>query len=358
MDIIFNLHKIKYKKLDEIITEGCKEINPDSKVNLFINLDNIFIRLADSNIESRLQLTEERKCFGLISNIINIAAHYRKFFSNNGLYSRVYLYSSFPFNSNYKNLKYNSEYRSFYNNKFTKNPSNFILYKTIKDNFEICKLFLDYIEGVYLIQSESIENSLIPLVITDEKKDGFINFIVTDDVYDYQYVNKGFYILKPRKEESILINRENLWDSLLKEESKYKLNTGVYPFVHSVLGDKIRSLDKVKGIGLKTILKVIDTSIKKNIIGESTTNISLLINLINEKFVDQVLSNYSCISLDAQKSNLTILDTMSIMNQLVDKFDNMGLQEINNRYFKEHPISLIEILDATKLLKTNKRIVY
>lgn len=359
MEIIFNLHKIKYKKLDEIITNGCKEINPSSKVNLFINLDNIFIRLADANLESRLQLTEERKCFELISNIINLAAHYRKFFSNNGIYSRVYLYSSYPFNATYRNFQYNQEYRSFYNNKFTKNPSNFLLYKTINDNFSICKLFLEYVEGVYLIQSDTIENSVVPLIISEFLKDNYLNFLLTDDIYEYQYVNKGFYILKPRQDESVLINKENLWDIISKGELKNcKLNLGVYPFILSVLGDKRRSLEKVRGLGLKTTTKAIQTAVDKNIISSDANNIAILIRLIKEEYVDLVLSNYSCTNIDVQYRQLNTASIMYITNQLVDKFDNMGLQQINNDYFKEHPINLMEITDATKLLKSNKRIIF
>lgn len=356
MDVIFNLFKIRFKLLEELVLAGCKELQPDSKLNIFINLDCVINKLGSSNnLEKELQyMSASKKAYSFISNIINLAAHYRLFFSKNKIYSNVYIYSTYPLNSNLKNKTIYPDYRYYFISKLINRPSNYLLSEMIKSDFETAKIMMEYINGVYLIESRSVENSLIPMIITEDNRSNNINFMVTTDPYDYQYVNKGFYLLVPKKEESVLINRENLWDKLGVEN--IDLNPQLYSFILSVLGDKYRSLPKVKGLGLKTIVKAINKAIENKMISKDTSNISLLIPLIKDEYVNNVLTNYQCIDLDNQIQITPFSSRIAITKQIVDKFDNVGLQEITNTYFQGNPINIMEITDANKLIRSNIKI--
>jgi 5'-3' exonuclease len=177
--------------------------------------------------------------------------------------------------------------------------------------------------------------------------------MVTTDPYDYQYVNKGFYILRPKKEESYMVTKSNLWEVL---DIDTDIKPEFYPFVLSTVGDKMRSLPKVKGFGSKTTVKAIRQAIDKNLISDTTTSISMLIRLIKEEFTDTVLKNYQCIDLDTQLGYIHLSSKMALTKQLVDRFDNIGLKEITNQYFQEYPINIHEITDANRLL-LGKRII-
>lgn len=356
MDVIFNLFKIRFKLLEELVLAGCKELQPASKLNIFINLDCIINKLGSTNnLEKELQyMSASKKAYSFISNIINLAAHYRLFFSKNKIYSNVYIYSTYPLNSNLKNKTIYPDYRYYYISKLINRPSNYLLSEMIKSDFETAKIMMEYINGVYLIESRSVENSLIPMIITEDNRSNNINFMVTTDPYDYQYVNKGFYLLVPKKEESVLINRENLWDKLGVEN--IDLNPQLYSFILSVLGDKYRSLPKVKGLGLKTIVKAINKAIENKMISKDTSNISLLIPLIKDEYVNNVLTNYQCIDLDNQIQITPFSSRIAITKQIVDKFDNVGLQEITNTYFQGDPINIMEITDANKLIRSDIKI--
>lgn len=354
MDIIFNLFKVRFKVLEDLIKKEEIMIQKNSKVNIFINLDCVFNYLASSpSLENELQImNDKRKAYMMISNIINLAAHYRLFFSKNQIYSNVFIYTTFPFNANVKNKDYFPEYRYPYSSKFTNKPSNILLSNLIEDNIDLASMILEYIKGVYFIQSRSFENSLVPELVIDEKP-GFLNFLVTTDPYDYQYVNKGFVIVHPKKEESFLVTRNNLWEQIGMGS---KINASLYSFVLSVTGNKLRGLPKIKGMGIKSVIKVLEKALDSKVISNEVTNIGMLIRLIRDEYVEMVLTNYHCIDLDFQKSYVHMSAKLEIVKQLVDKFDNLGLQELSNQYFKEYPLNLEEITDAYRLERSNIKV--
>lgn len=362
MEAIFNMFKVKFTKLDELLTEHCKDITRDSKVNVFINLESLIKNLACPGVEDYLRLKNNERTFEMISCIINVAAHYRWFFTKNKLYSRVFLYMNYPFKTYQKNRIVNPDYRSYYQEKYTKNPNYFILTDVLNEAIPFTKIILEYIEGVYFIQSEHMESSLIPYVITKESGDNYINLLVTKDNYEYQYVNKDFYIIRPKQDESYIVTKDNLFDHFKKElkvESDLTVDSRYFPFIFSLLGDKNRNIEKIKRIGIANILKTINKALKENIICKDVFNINILSEIIKDEYRPLLLNNFYCVDLDIQQQMLNIKDTYTITSQLVDKFDNEHLKRINDEYFKEYPIYLLEMLEATQLLnKPTKKIIF
>lgn len=359
MDTIFNMFKIRYTKLDELISKNCKELTYGSKVNVFINLEPVFRKLINSDVDNYLKVKTDEKIVELISNIINLIAHYRLFFTKNKLYSRVYIYMGFPFNSIYFNRKIIPEYRKNYQHKFTKDSKSMVLGNIIENSLPLLKIILEYIEGVYFIESGQVEPSLIPLIINEESNKGDVNFLITADRYEYQYVIKDFYILRPKQEDSYLINKNNVIDIMKLEEKIINDKTVDYkliPFILSILGDKYRNLDKIKRVGLSTIIKLINEAIRNGVITENVDSINMLLNLVKDEYRGKLLSNFYCIDLVTQYNFLGYMDVFNITSQLVDKFDNVSLKKINDKYFTGYPIMLMEICEANKLLKKNKNI--
>lgn len=361
MEPIFNLFKIKFTKLDEIITQGSTNLNKNSKVNVFINFESVLKKLASSNIEEYLRVKGEERNFEMISNIINLASHYRLFFSKNGIYSKVFIYLNYPFKNMYKNRLINAEYRTYYENKYAKNPNHFVLNEVISSSLPLTKIILEYVEGVYLIQSDYIENSLVPYIISDGTTEDGVNFIITNDVYDYQYVNNGFFILKPNKDESLLINKDNVMKTLKQREeisNDSTLDSKYLPFILSLLGNKERNIEKIKRIGLVNIIKMIIKALKEHVISEGVFNINILSNVIKEEYKSLVLNNFYCTDIETQFQMLNIKDLYIITSQLVDKFDNESLKKLNDQYFSLYPIQLLELTSGSKFLKKDKKNIF
>lgn len=357
MNIIFNLFKIKFTKLDELLNKYGEGINPNSKINLFINLEPIIRKLSASNIEEYLKVRTHEKSYEMIANIINLAAHYRLFFTKNKLYSNIYLYLGYPFNAPYLNREINPNYRKDYSHKYTKDDRNFVLSNTLDSVLSLTKIILDYVMGVHLITSDSIEPSLIPDIITGMNKNNNINFILSNDRYDYQYVNSDFRILRAKQNDSYLINKDNVIE-ILKQEEKISNNITVsnnfLTFILSLLGDKHRGIGKLRGIGLAAILKMLDKAIKEELIGANAYSINVLERIVKDDYLALLRSNFLCTDIRSQAMRLNIRTIHAIADQIVDKFDNVALKRLNDEYFRQFPIHLLELTDANKLITTKK----
>ena len=78
------------------------------------------------DLEKKLVLQRSfRELF--ISNTINLAAHYKKFFVSKGYNTKVYLYYTDLNSDNFYERKYNEEFRTYYLNKFNGNYINKML---------------------------------------------------------------------------------------------------------------------------------------------------------------------------------------------------------------------------------------
>lgn len=350
MDATFNLFKVRFTVLDELLSSECKYLTKDSKVNVYINLEQVMRKLLNVTNEkySRVSKINVKE---FTSNVINLASHYRLFFSKNKMYSRIYLYFPTP-QSSYINSSLVSDYRDTYYRNLTKHPQYKNLGNIVSDSIDIIQLICEYIEGVYFIESGSIENSLIPLIVDREQdENGFNNFIVSNDPYDFQYVNYGFDIIYPKKENSRIINKDNLMETVKdieRVQSDSNPNTMTYPFMLSIIGDKRRNIPKMSRMGLATILKTIDKAIEKQVITDKTFNINMLVNIVRDDFKATLLNNYYAIDLNTQINMLGSHDIYFITKQIKDKFDDDSLKKINDLYFSEVPIQLIEVCSGTK----------
>lgn len=361
MDPLFNMFKVKFAKLDELLTKHCTEITRDSRVNFFINLEPILKKLVGANIEDYLKVRTEEKTFEMISNIINLAAHYRLFFTKNKLHSKIYMYLNYPFKTMYKNRLMNPEYRKYYQHRYSKDARTIVLGNTIDNVIPFSKIILEYVDGVYLIQSESIESSLVPHIIAKESPSNTVNFVLSTDKYDYQYANKGFYVIRPKQDESYIVTDKNLINILKTEEkivNDIEVGAHFYPFILSLLGDKYRNIDKIKRIGLSSLLKTINKAIEEDIIGKDVSNINILSSIIKEEYRGLLLTNYYCTDIDTQFNLLNIKDLHSITSQLTDKFDNVALKNINDQYFRNHPLLLLELTGANNLIRKKRNDIF
>ena len=220
------------------------------------------------------------------------------------------------------------------------------------------KTILNYIEGVNFITSGIIEPSVIPLVISKHFRTEINkNFLITDDRYDYQYIKEYFIILKPRMDKSLLIDSLNVMDVL---KSRTKCNNipnpdiNFLPFIISILGDKYRNIDKIKGLGVSRIYNKINEGLKSNIITNDIENINSLACLVSEEFQNDFLINYMTTSIFEQYKKISDMEEKYILNQILDKHDGGYLKVINEDYFNEYPLNIIEI--NTGIKKRNLKI--
>lgn len=182
----FNVMKIRYTDYDEALTNA-NFLQPTDKINVFINLETVFKYLSMiSDLEKKLIL---QKKFDIIlaSNIINLAAHYKRFFVNNGLDTRVYLYNTDLESTNFPQRKYNDEFRLYYLLKYNDNPKFVYLTDALKSSIlKEVKTICEFIPRVYYLSGLNIEGSQIPYIVGQDDTSRK-NIIISGEFYDTQY---------------------------------------------------------------------------------------------------------------------------------------------------------------------------
>ena len=217
---LFNSFKIKYTILNELLKDEDFFKKPCNTLNLFINLDSVFKNLCTKNIDEGIRSNDTRNLsLEMISDILNLGGHYKNYFSKLGINIELIFYAGYPYNKNkYKNLTFNKFYRKNFNDKIN-SVDNIMIKNIFEESLKLAKIISEYIDKVYIITSDIIEPSLIPHIYnTKISTESHYNLLITKDKYDYQYINKNYTILRPkRNSEDYVINSNNFLDVLKKE---------------------------------------------------------------------------------------------------------------------------------------------
>lgn len=338
----FNMYKIKFDNLDRK-----KALAGYKKVRIFINLEIVINRLLNSRINNFLiangNASDIKRMF--VSNIINIAQHYRLYCAKHNVTNEIYMYWNYPIDKMLNNTKYNPKYKASYILRLQGNTDNWMVIKYLDDIYKSLRTILDYINEVYLLTSSTVESSLIPYIISKDKGNDYKNIIVSTNDYDFQYVNKDFDIWVPSGANSTILNKG---DVLYYMKDKKEQNVPItisptfIPFILSIIGNKSRNIDKIPGIGFNGALRLIQKGLDKFTITNSTVNVDLLANCVNDKYRDLFINNYRTIQLTYQYQDISGSDERDIFNQITDKFDDNALIYLNDKYFKDHPIMTID----------------
>lgn len=354
MELYFNMFKIRYLVLDELLKDI--EFEKGEEINIFINLETVLKKIINTIEDKENILSGPKRNLLLTSCVFNLIAHYRNYFNKHMVCSKVYIFGPENMDSQYLNRNYIEDYRKdVILLNMTKSTSIGHIYS---HSIKIMKNILEYVEGVYFITSGIIEPSVVPLIVTEDLgNEKNKNFLISDDKYDYQYIKENFFILKPRMDKSMLITSDNVME-ILKEKTKCTYTTNPHvnfiPFILSILGDNYRSIPKVKRLGISTIYKLINSGIKNNKINENVTSISSLNQIVDAYNQNQIALNYLCTNVREQQKRLSNTDIIHIKNQLIDKYDGGYLRNLNDEYFIEFPLNIIEITRGIKNKKFSK----
>ena len=369
IDALFNWHKVKFSKMEVLFGDvAIQEVI--NTVNVFINIESIYHLFHNQYIEDavismdKAQLRSFHSC--IIANTLNLAAHYRWFFTKNKIATNIVFYmSQYSKYTNQNNFLHNKHYREKYVYDYTDNPNYEGINSVMSSVLRALDNIVDYVNGVYFISSDRIESSLIPMVITEEKMtNGQLNLIITRDRYDLQYVNKKYLVLYPKGEESVIVTNENLFEILRTKhywKTDYKLPSYLFSFMLAVIGDTRRNLTKVKGISWKSLYKKLaELFDSMDISDDEIVSFEQLAVSIKEDPAAPVnnrklvIDNYMCIDLDRQYAMVSNPQKMDIERQIIDRYEGNALKDLNDKYFKENPINIIELNQYSSNRKRKK----
>lgn len=341
--MIGKINHIRYAQLD-VMLNGL--FAKDDKVNLFINLEHLVRPLLGKNFKKYLQTRKEDRAKELISDILNIAAHYRKFFSNNGIYTKVFMYMGKTNTSKYLNQLVDENYRAPFYERFNRSDAKGVQ-GLIEEAFQLAKVITDYIDGVYILETTVIEPSIIPQHIS---KNGFRNVLLTNDLYEYQYAAyNDFIILRAKLDDSHIVTKENVVSKIKGHEkvaTEITFDPSFTKVILAGLNDKYRGITNPKGLSPTKWFKLLNTLVEGHYLSSTNPDLTPLTYLppdvIDTDVATKLVTNYKLVDIK-QQEKLIKMDKI-VDGLLVDKFDNVSLKEIGN-LFTEYPINLIEIQD-------------
>ncbi len=351
MDVHFNSYKVKYQSLNYFM-RPIRNSQKVYNVNIFIDLDDVFHSLHRPLINNEFQVCGRNAPRQLISNVMNLAGHYRNWAIKEHLNPMVYLTYSGA-RKRFKNNIYIPDYRQrFFDINSENHPNYFFINQSIRQSYDILHIICKYITGVYIIDSKYIEPSVIPNFLSGLYPADW-NILISRDVYSLQYCYKDRWsMISPKGDNSRFITKDTLWhyicdrERVFKEDEKALLNYDpqLYVIAKAIVGDKYRSIPRLKRCGWKTIFKYLDEAFEAS---KSSGNLyevqeKYLTDLITDKkmnFTD-IENNNACIDIEWQTSVLLDTDKNLILNQITDMEDYNALVEIDNRYFSQYPINL------------------
>ncbi len=351
---VFNYHKIKYVDYDDDLTK-LNILSPGDLVNVFISLESIYKSISTiQDLEKKLLLYRDFKS-SFISNVLNLAGHYKLFFSRNGLRPRVFIYQTDLNSDEFPEYKYNDEFRSYYLNKYNENPKYSYFTDSLKEEIIPDLIaYCQYIPGTYFINAKNIEGSLVPYIIGNSNKE-YKNFIISTDMFDTQYSGIDGYcdhlinrFLRSNDNKYTICTIPGILTKLMSndpEDASIVVDTikpyHMYCGFLATIGEKQRSIDGIAGIGIKNYTKLIRAGYNTNEFNYDVTNPEMIGRAFHNKdSMDTFIKNYYCTCIEYMYSHLTEGHLGQILNQITDGYDRNSMEELNITKFKNHPIML------------------
>lgn len=345
-------YMLKWKELKDYLNKQNFILSSDDTVNVYINFECIMKNLTlQRNLQTIITLYKQNMVLEIESCVINLIAHYKAFFKKDNIKTKFYLYYTSLKNFPQQMKVYNSQYRDYYKNMYTKNSQ----FKELGDILQSIiikelKLILSYIPDCYFIETDMFDSSLVPYIIStfsDNK-----NLILTGDIFDSLYMFQGnfdtLYINRKFGNSLIMLSPEEIIYNIMKNNSPFELtifqNELYYKLLLSVKGNKIRNIKSPRGFGLEKLLDCVKYGLNNNIILNDFKSFDSIIDIFQDKYKTNIKESFQCTDLDIQYNLLNQANIENIKNQIIDKFDMKSLEELNTRRFYDFPINLSMVL--------------
>lgn len=348
----FSLLKIKYVEYDESLTK-LNKLSPQDKVNVFINFETVLKFLSTvKDIDKKIYSVNDFNEI-MVSNMLNLCAHYRRFYRGNGLDTRVFLYFTELDSNSFNESEIFSDYRSYYQCKYLTNPRFAMIGEELIDSIiPMAKTIANFVPGVHIVSGKNIEGSLIPMIIA-KNDESWKNIIISGDILEASYMYEPKFIThiirRSPLNSSISATIPEILKNILRKQDTdeisdlYMGNKSFYTLLLSALGEKYRSIDGIPGMGYGGVTKMIYKGIDDHTITPTTTRLELLSKLFPENQRDDIMTNFRCLHLPSMYDTLTKTQIYSILSQLEDRVDNNSLLKLNGKEFYRHPLMLEEL---------------
>ena len=354
--VCFNIMKMRYMDFDRSIESLDGFVDPTDKINIFISMETILKNLCSIRDLDEKVMNAEKLGVQLVSDMINICAHYKRFFVDNGLFTRVFLYMTDLASDSLREYEWNEDYRSYYFIKYNRNPKYDSLREELnKTTFPLLRQIIEFLPNVYFIECKNIDGSTIPYTIGTSEP-GYKNFILSSDTMETQYTlipNFVHYYMKRSSSGSsnnctVDMYLENIFKLKGKQEFSNEYahlfgNRSFYLLLLTSIGEKYRCIDKISELTPLKVTKYLLNGIQTNQILPTTEHIDLLVKIFPEEIREEIKRTVMEMDIIKKDQLLTEEDRFQIQKQMNDRFDHASLLRLNQGMFYTCPLMLEEL---------------
>lgn len=345
---IINQHRIKFNTLHELFDNKYnKSKYKNSTIDIHIDLHSILSDLYKDSNYSESNYLEDKNSMIISSCIVNLAAHYRLFFhSRYKMNTKIYLY--FANKKSRNNSEYYQSYGYKFFDKYSEDNAEFLpVNNEVSNNLKLTQVIFEYIPFVYYIDCGNIE----PLIACNHmiKNSNNNSIILTKDEYWYQSVgyNSNTEILRLKRDDSYIINSDNIYKVLLKGKSyqaKY-ISESFLSVIQSFTGVKSRDIKSIKKYGYSTIIKILDQAVNKDYIPNRYVHIeSILDEIYTGDKKEDLISIFNAIDIKIQLEELSKAQKTHLSDQIKDRYNKRDLVALNSKYYTGEDSLMLEEL--------------
>jgi len=350
---ILTRYYVRYERLDQLIPyafEGSKS----NELDLYIDLYGLYHTLY-----SRSYATVINDYTAFTSFLINMCAHYRSYFKYQGVYTHIYLISSFniPDETRVNLPEYNKDMIDKLSNKQVSDMMNL--------NLEILDLLVPYLPNIYFVKTK-YESSVAMYHLMQTRKDAVSarrksipSLIISTDEYPIQLCSlvDDVAFLWPRKyrgEDISVIcpprghsqHRNDFWSVITRKNSNSVSFEKVGTLSTSNLA-LVEALNKFSARDLKVIYNITTTS--KMIRELNGVDIELVPDIVFKAYSKIPEDRYSIIQ--KRYNALSIPYQYIFYSESTEpkilKLDNLedpdAIHMINDQYFRDNPIDVFRL---------------
>lgn len=346
---------IKYQRLSELISISFKG-SQANVVNLYIDLYGLY-----TTIFSRSYRTDISNYTSFTSTLINVCAHYRRFFKSYGVYCNIWIVSS------YNVPEINRKFVAGYNKIMVDKLAVESVKEMVELNSQLLDILCPYLPNIYFVHTEFESSILIGHIIQKEINNGNTNpnIILSGDLYPLQLCSEfdntvflrpiKYYhnnLLEDKSVISIPRNAENakemFWsivcgkrEKLTSDKNALSISPRNYMLLEACNRFPERNLPCVMTINYANRLiyeLVQDNDIKANVDMIYDAHPELLAK-VQKSIID---SRFKALDYEYQ----SFLFNESLEPKLLhyeNLNDSAALQLINSKYFANDPIDLFSL---------------
>ena len=355
---IFNSKKIKYQDLQILYKEKAPKGRQEAII--FIDVNNILNQLYNPATMENIAMLNNDEAIIISSQLINIAAHYRHYFAD-----RKQMYTTFIYyySNNVDKIMTSicPSYKSDYYNKriFDIEGTYNKINRNVLINLKMAETIMKYLPNIYMINTGDIEPSLFPLIYTRyiaENTNDKFPIIYSNDamakllpIYD-----DSFYVLTHDFKYTKLLNKMDILEEVIGELPKDNIILPeILPLLYSIAGYKKYNIEGIKGQGLKTAYKNINTAISKGELSNILySDMDILSNDLEN--IPKYQNHVSTITANMEIFNPYIAVFPSITDDIIlnfkhqfkDIMDAESLLQVNRTYYEKFPLQLEELIEG------------